>query len=84
MLVEAYRIESLKAAWLRLAQSLSWLDRNGEDDAASSLREGMEETLTVWKLAVRRLGGGHDRSLRPIVAATPRLARAHGIAGEGA
>ena len=25
---------------------------HGEEDAAASLREGMEETLTVWKLGL--------------------------------
>ena len=50
MLVDAYKSESLKTARKRLAQIVSWLDRNGEEDAAKSLREGVEETLTVWKL----------------------------------
>ena len=31
---------------------VSWLERNGYDEAAGSLREGMEETLTVVKLAL--------------------------------
>ena len=50
MLVEAYRSESEKTARKRLQQIISWLTRNGEEDAAGSLREGLEETLTVWKL----------------------------------
>lgn len=29
---------------------LSWPESNGHEDAAASLREGMEETLTVLKL----------------------------------
>ena len=44
--------ESLKTARKRLAQIVSWLERNGEEDAAASLREGLEETLTIWKLAL--------------------------------
>jgi transposase-like protein len=52
MLVDAYKSESLKTARRRLQQVLSWLARNGEEDAAASLREGMEETLTVWKLGL--------------------------------
>src|SRR5262249_2926267 len=28
---------------------IQWLERNGEDSAAASLREGLEETLTVLK-----------------------------------
>jgi transposase-like protein len=34
----------------RLRSLLSWLESNGHEDAAGSLREGMEETLTVLKL----------------------------------
>ena len=29
---------------------MSWLETNGHEDAAASLREGLEETLTVVKL----------------------------------
>jgi transposase-like protein len=29
---------------------VSWLESNGHEDAAASLREGLEETLTVVKL----------------------------------
>jgi putative transposase len=50
MMVDAYKSASLKTARKRLVQIVSWLERNGEEDAAKSLREGMEETLTVWKL----------------------------------
>ena len=50
MLVDAFKSESLKTARRRLNQILSWLERNGEEDAAGSLREGLEEVLTVWKL----------------------------------
>jgi hypothetical protein len=28
---------------------IQWLERNGEDPAAASLREGLEETLTVLR-----------------------------------
>ena len=34
---------------------VSWLERNRYDEAAGSLREGMEETLTVVKLALPEL-----------------------------
>jgi transposase-like protein len=34
----------------RLKTLLCWLENNGENGAAGSLREGMEETLTVAKL----------------------------------
>jgi len=43
MLVDAYRSESLKTARKRLARIVSWLERSGEENAAKSLREGMEE-----------------------------------------
>ena len=33
----------------RLKTLVQWLERNGEDGAAASLREGLEETLTVLK-----------------------------------
>ena len=36
----------------RLRSLASWLERNGEDGAAASLREGLEETLTVLKLGL--------------------------------
>lgn len=47
---DAYGSPSVTLARKRLRQLLSWLERNGEDGAAKSLREGMEETLTVIKL----------------------------------
>ena len=52
MLCDAYKSKSDKSARRRLKQIISWLERNGEVDAASSLREGMEETLTVFKLGL--------------------------------
>src|SRR5208282_6595806 len=33
-------------------QLASWLASNGEDSAAASLREGLDETLTVMRLAL--------------------------------
>ena len=39
----------------RLQALVSWLERNGYDEAAGSLREGLEETLTVVKLALPEL-----------------------------
>ena len=47
---EAYKSRSAKIAKQRLLQLASWLDNNGEDGAAESLREGLDETLTVLKL----------------------------------
>lgn len=47
---EAYTSRSAKVAKKRLLQLASWLDKNGEDAAAESLREGLDETLTVLKL----------------------------------
>ena len=49
---EAYKSMSAKLAKRRLLQLASWLVKNGEDDAAASLREGLDETLTVLKLAL--------------------------------
>ena len=47
---EAYRAASAEAARRQLKRVVGWLERNGHEDAASSLREGLEETLTVLKL----------------------------------
>jgi len=50
ILREAYASTSSETARKRLRSLSSWLEGNGHDDAAASLREGMEETLTVLKL----------------------------------
>jgi len=47
---EAYRAVGAEAARRQLKRVVAWLDRNGHEDAAGSLREGLEETLTVLKL----------------------------------
>jgi len=50
VLREAYGSTSVDTARKQLRSLLSWLESNGHEDAAGSLREGMEETLTVLKL----------------------------------
>jgi len=50
MLREAYGSTSAETARKRLRSLVSWLESNGHEDASASLREGMEETLTVLKL----------------------------------
>ena len=60
---EAYKSKSADKARKKLRALVSWLERNGYDEAAGSLREGMEETLTVVKLALPRVTSqisGHD------------------------
>jgi len=47
---EAYRSERSDLARKRLLALAAWLVRQGEDQAAASLREGLDETLTVVKL----------------------------------
>lgn len=47
---EAYRAVGAEAARRQLKRLVAWLERNGHEDAAASLREGLEETLTVLKL----------------------------------
>jgi transposase-like protein len=47
---DAYRSRSAKTAKKMLQQLASWLEANGEDAAAASLREGLDETLTVLRL----------------------------------
>jgi putative transposase len=48
----AYRAASLAAARRQLTALATWLERNGHADAAGSVREGLEETLTVLKLGL--------------------------------
>ena len=47
---EAYGSDCADTARKRLRVLISWLERNGHEEAAGSLREGIEETLTVLKL----------------------------------
>jgi len=49
---DAYKSRSAKTAKMRLGQLASWLEANGEDGAAASLREGLDETLTVLRLGL--------------------------------
>lgn len=46
----AYAAKNPATALRLLKQLASWLERNGEESAAGSLREGMTETLTVYHL----------------------------------
>jgi len=50
MLSQAYKARSYDTAKKTLKALLSWLQNNDEPDAAASLKEGMDETLTVLKL----------------------------------
>jgi putative transposase len=50
MLSQAYKARSYETAKKTLKALVSWLENNGEPDAAASLKEGLEETLTVLKL----------------------------------
>jgi putative transposase len=47
---DAYRAASADTARKKLRGLVSWLESNGHEDAAASLREGLEETLAVVKL----------------------------------
>ncbi|MFO0761385.1 MAG: IS256 family transposase [Byssovorax sp.] len=49
---DAYKSKSAKTAKALLGQLASWLEANGEDSAAASLREGLDETLTVLRLGL--------------------------------
>jgi|HubBroStandDraft_2_1064218.scaffolds.fasta_scaffold78681_2 putative transposase len=51
---DAYRSKSAAVAKKLLLQLASWLESNGEDGAAGSLREGLDETLTVLRLGLPR------------------------------
>ena len=48
----AYRAASAATARRQLTALATWLERNGHADAAASVREGLEETLTVLKLGL--------------------------------
>jgi putative transposase len=48
----AYRAAGAAAARRQLTALATWLARNGQADAAASVREGLEETLTVLKLGL--------------------------------
>jgi putative transposase len=47
---DAYNSTTASTAKKKLMQLASWLESNGEDSAAASLREGLDETLTVMRL----------------------------------
>jgi len=49
---DAYASSTAATAKKKLLQLASWLESNGEDSAAASLREGLDETLTVLRLAL--------------------------------
>jgi putative transposase len=49
-LAEAWASDSAELARRRLKTLIQWLERSGEESAAASLREGLEENLTVLKL----------------------------------
>lgn len=49
---DAYNSASFKTARARLLQLVSWLRSNGEDHAAESLKEGLDETLTVLRFGL--------------------------------
>jgi len=49
---DAYASASAATAKRKLLQLASWLNSNGEDSAAASLREGLDETLTVLRIAL--------------------------------
>jgi len=48
----AYQAASAVAARRQLRALATWLERNGHADAGASVREGLEETLTVLKLGL--------------------------------
>jgi putative transposase len=52
---DAYKSKSAEVAKRRLLQLVSWLESNGEDSASASLREGLDETLTVLRLGLPSL-----------------------------
>lgn len=55
LMLEAYRSDSYGLAKRRLEQLARWLEHEGHSGAAASLREGLEETLTVLRLKLPEL-----------------------------
>jgi transposase-like protein len=51
----AYKSASAKTAKKQLLQLVSWLEANGEDSTAASVREGLDETLTVLRLGLPKM-----------------------------
>jgi len=51
---QAYKAQTASTARKLPVQLASWLERGGHEDAAGSLREGLEETLTVLNLGLSR------------------------------
>lgn len=49
---DAYRSKTFPTARKLLLQLASWLESNDEDSAAQSLREGLDETLTVLRFGL--------------------------------
>jgi len=49
---DAYDSATAATAKKKLLQLASWLDSNGHTDAAVSLREGLDETLTVMRVGL--------------------------------
>ena len=49
---DAYASSTAATAKKKLTQLASWLESNGEDSAAASLSEGLDDTLTVLRLAL--------------------------------
>lgn len=54
---DAYKSRSARTAKAMLGQLGAWLEANGEDSAAASLREGLDETLTVLRLGLSKTLG---------------------------
>jgi len=71
---DAYDSTTAATAKKKLMQLASWLDSNGEDGAAASLREGLDETLTVMRLNI-------TASLRRTFATTNAIENLNGRSG---
>ena len=49
---DAYNSATVTTAKKKLQQLASWLESNGETSAAASLREGLDETLTILRFSL--------------------------------
>lgn len=73
-LTEAYTQTDAQAALRSLKTTVRWL-RNINPDAASSLEEGLDETITVIRLGIDPQLAVHLRSTNPIESAFDRVRR---------
>lgn len=75
---EAWKSSSAQSIKRKLLALTKWLDKQGEYGAAGSLREGLDETLTVWGLGLPetlRRSLSTTNAIESLMSAIRRVAR---------